>query len=172
MVTIRSDLAAAPRRAGILISAMILAYLSTPTLVAQTLHSDGKNVMLTVPIDGVRDAVFFYDTLSHDLTGHVLNARGVFNVVYKINLDTFFKGPGGMPIAAPKFLFASGKVSLAPGRGVTWARGAIYVTEVTTGQMIAFALPWRAGFPAAKGKALLKPIAVQRLKVGVGKLDE
>lgn len=112
------------------------------------------------------------DRLTRELTGYVLNTKGTFNVAYQTKLEGLFKGPGGKPIKAPKFLFASGRVSVAPRGGRTWAKGAIYVTEITTGQMIALALPWKAGLPATNGKVALEPVVIQRAKVGVGELDE
>ena len=64
--------------------------------------------MLTVPVEGGLDAIFFYDDLTRDLTGFVINVNGVFNVKYKVNIERFFTGPGGnvsLLLALPGFAY-------------------------------------------------------------------
>ena len=139
---------------------------------AQTVSSDGKNSVLTVPVEGGLDAIFFYDDLTRDLTGFVLNVNGVFNIGYKVNIQKFFTGPGGKVISEPKFLFATGKVSIRNRGRVTYGSGAIYITEAKTGQMVALALPWTTSYRTSAKSFALEPKLIKKFSLRNIDVDE
>ena len=139
---------------------------------AQTVSSDGKNSLLTVPVEGNLDAVFFYDDLTRELTGFVLNVNGVFNVAYKVNIEKFFTGPSGKVISDPRFLFATGKVSIRNRGRVTFGSGMIYITEAKTGRMVALGLPWTTSYRTSAKTFVLEPILFQKFALRDVEADE
>ena len=139
---------------------------------AQTVASDGKNSVLTVPVEGGLDAIFFYDDLTRDLTGFVINVNGVFNVAYRVNIGKFFTGPGGRVITDPKFLFATGKVSIRNKGRTTFGGGAIYITEAKTGQMVALALPWNSSYKTSAKSFAHEPKLIKKLALRNVDTDE
>lgn len=139
---------------------------------SQTVASDGRNTVLTVPVESGLDAIFFYDDLTRDLTGFVLNTEGVFNIAYKVNLDKFFTGPGGKGIKGPKFLFATGKVSIRTKGRLSFGSGAIYITESKTGQMVALALPWNTSYRTQRSALALEPIQIKKFSLRNVDTDE
>ena len=139
---------------------------------AQTVSSDGKNSVLTVPVEDSLDAIFFYDDLTRDLTGFVLNVNGVFNVKYKVNIEKFFTGPGGKVIKDPRFLFATGKVSIRNRGRVTFGSGMIYITEAKTGRMVALGLPWTTSYRTSAKTFALEPILFQKFSLRDVDADE
>jgi hypothetical protein len=139
---------------------------------AQTVASDGKNSVLTVPVEGDLDAIFFYDDLTRDLTGFVVNTNGVFNIKYKVNIEQFFTGPSGKVVKEPKFLFAVGKVSIRTKGRLTFGGGAIYITESKTGQMVALALPWSKAYRNQARSLVLAPLKIQKFSLRNVDTDE
>ena len=99
------------RPLALLAGLLSLSVLPAASVHAQTVSTDGKNSVMTVPVDAGIDAAFFFDGLTRNLTGFVLNNVGVPNIRYKIRLDDVFRGPGGKSIKDPIYLFATGKVS-------------------------------------------------------------
>ena len=134
------------RPLALLAGLLSLSVLPTASVHAQNVSTDGKNSVMTVPVDAGIDAAFFFDGLTRDLTGFVLNNVGVPNIRYKISLDKVFTGPGGKSIKSPIYLFATGKVSIRTKGRTTYGGGAIYVTESKTGQMAVLLLPWNTAY--------------------------
>jgi hypothetical protein len=105
--------------------------------------------MATGDVDEGIEAVYFLDFLSGDLsaavigrgataTGYMLTGIHTRNVIQDMNLDANKN---------PRFLMVTGKADLnRGGRGgmVQASRAVVYVAEVTTGKVAAYAIPWNA----------------------------
>ena len=140
---------------------------------AQTISSDGKHTLLTVPVEGGLDAIFFYDDVTRVLKGSVPNAEGAFSIVYKpVSIDKLFAGPGGKTIKDPKFLFAVGRVSIRTRGRLQFGSGMIYITETKTGRMVALALPWSKSFRTQRKPLNLEPVRIQQFRLRNVDMDE
>jgi hypothetical protein len=113
-----------------------------PTANAMTAHGTDKKTMVTVPVDGGMEAVVTLDHVTGDLTGYVLNRlSGQFFIRYRHNvMQEFPKHAGG-------YLMATG---MADFRGFQSnsrvASGVVYVSEESSGRVVAYALPWNPQF--------------------------
>jgi len=142
---------------------MLAGVLTASSLHAQSTHGDKKFALVTVPVDSGLDAVFFYDDLTRDLTGAVPNVTGGFAVAYKINLGAAF-AKSGKPIEDPQFLIVGGRASIQTrGSAPRLGAGVLYVTELRTGQLAMFGIPWnRAWVNRAAGAT---PVELHRLQL-------
>ena len=107
-----------------------------------TAHGTDKKTMVTVPLDAGMEAVVTLDHASGDLTGYVLNrVNGQFFIRYRHNVIKEF------PEHAGSYLMAAG---LADFRGFRTnarvANGVVYVSEESSGRVVAYAIPWNPQF--------------------------
>jgi hypothetical protein len=116
-------------------------------------HSTDTFAIATGTLDGSIDAIFCLDYLTGDLTGFVLSrAPGTFGGMYRYNVMNDF---GVDPSRNPKFLMVTGLVDIPGGAGqLQPSRSVVYVAEITTGQLAAYAVrwnrpAWNAGRPVA-----------------------
>lgn len=112
------------------------------TAYAMTAHGTDKKTMVTVPLDAGMEAVVTLDHVTGDMTGYVLNrVTGQFFIRYRHNITKEF------PEHAGSYLMATG---LADFRGFNnntrIASGVIYVSEESSGRVVAYALPWNTQF--------------------------
>ena len=83
------------------------------------------------------------DFLTGQLTGGVMNNRtGRFQIGYTRNVAADFQID---VTEEPQYALVSGVVNLPGQGGATPAAGVIYVAELTSGQVRAYAMPYRAG---------------------------
>ena len=115
--------------------------------------------------DGV-EAVFFLDFLTGDLNAVVLGRQGrTFTASYGINVVNHL---GVDPSKNPKYLMVTGAADMRRGVGGTQlSPSIIYVAEVTTGNVAAYAIPWtKAAF--STGRIMppqpLVPLAVAKFR--------
>jgi hypothetical protein len=110
-----------------------------PALAAATDRSS-KFAILTVPVGVLErsEGVFILDFLTGRLSGAVLNNRtGTFTHRYSRNLAADFGR-----IANPQYAIVGGQATL-PNRGrMSFAGGAIYVAEMTSGKFICYGFPY------------------------------
>ena len=115
---------------------------SLPPAHAMTAHGTSKKTMVTVPLDAGMEAVVTLDHETGDMTGYVLNRiNGQFFIRYRHNVTIEFPKHGG------SYLMATG---LADFRGfksnARIASGVIYVSEESSGRVVAYAIPWNTQF--------------------------
>lgn len=114
-----------------------------PTSVhAMTAHGTDKKTLVTVPLDEGMEAVITLDHVTGDMTGYVINRiSGQFLIRYRYNVTQDFPQHQGA------YLMAAG---LADFRGFRsnsrLAGGVVYVSEESSGQICAYALPWDPKF--------------------------
>ncbi len=118
--------------------------------------------MATGPVSDDVEAVFFLDFLTGDLRAVVLGRQGNgFTAFYQYN--NVFNDLGIVPGKNPRFLMVTGVADLRRGGGAMQpSRAIVYVAEVTSGKVGAYAIPWSAQSYAQNRtvQAQLIPLAV------------
>ena len=113
--------------------------------------------------DGV-EALYFLDFLTGELKAAVLNPRsGKFTAFFAYKNVFKDLGIDLTEVKNPKFLMVTGATDMrqgVPGTNVKFGKGVIYITELTTGKIGAYTVPWnRAAFVAnQKIEAFLVPL--------------
>ncbi|MEN1679055.1 MAG: hypothetical protein AAGJ46_05650 [Planctomycetota bacterium] len=112
----------------------------------------------TGPVDGEIEAFYFLDFLTGALSARAINTRtGEFAALYQHNVSMDFGGAA----KNPKYLMVTGMANIPRGRGNTQiARSVVYITEATTGRMVAYVMPWNSSMQASG-----RPQAGQFLKI-------
>lgn len=96
--------------------------------------------MASVPLDADVEAVFFLDFLTGNLRGRVLNRVGAFTIFYEHNVMQDLQIAAGKN---PRFLMVTGTANLQRrGGSMQLGQSVLYVGEVTTGNVAAYAIPW------------------------------
>lgn len=112
---------------------------------AETTDRNEKFGLITVPVTVDAEAVFVIDYLTGRLTGAMLQrTRGGTSFVnfYFRNLAEDFKvGASGQPYYA----ISTGFAEIPNSGGNQWGRSAVYVAELTSGKVGAYAVPFRIG---------------------------
>lgn len=86
------------------------------------------------------EGVFLLDFLTGNLQGHILNTRvGQFTRSYARNIGADFELDAKTD---PQWAIVSGSGQLAAARGTQWGACLIYVAELTSGKVIAYAYPY------------------------------
>lgn len=99
--------------------------------------------VFTCPISFGQTAqgVFVLDFQTSQLRGGIMNNKlGKFTNFFTRNLATDFQID---PAAAPHYAIVAGEANLPSVQGVTTATGVIYVAELTSGKLLAYAFPYR-----------------------------
>ncbi len=113
---------------------------NSPAHAVATSQIDSFSVC-TAPIDEDGEGIFFLDYLTGDLKGAALNPNsGKFSVEFGINVAA----PLGIDITKnPRYLLVSGMANFRRGVGTqTMGSSVLYVAELTSGKVAAFAIPW------------------------------
>lgn len=132
---------------------------------ANTADRDKSFALITVPVGmsaaGINDpleGVFVLDFLTGKLQGAVLHrTAGQFAAFYERDLQKDFELKRG---ADPRFAIASGYAGLAGQQNVTFASGIIYIAELNTGKLRAYAFPYRE----ANGKQQFDMVFLDQLQ--------
>jgi hypothetical protein len=97
--------------------------------------------LATGAVDADLEAVFWLDFLTGDLTAAVPGrSPGQFGAVYRYNVMADLNI---QPTQNPRFLMVTGVTALRRGGGqIQPSLSAVYVAEITTGRMAAYAIPW------------------------------
>lgn len=130
----------------------------TPVHASATASSENFAVATGLVDEGV-EAFYFLDFLTGKLKATVINQRDAgFAAYFEGDITQDFGGAG----RNPKYLMVTGQVNIPRGRGRSQlSRTAVYVTEATTGQMVAYVMPWDSTRQAAG-----KPQQAQFIKIG------
>jgi hypothetical protein len=126
--------------------------------------------MATGPVDTEVEAVYFLDLLTGDLKAVVLGKQpltwtGYFqaNAANDLGID---------PRQNPKFLMVTGICNLRRGGGsrLQPSSAMCYVAELTSGKVVAYALPWSPSMYAAgqPQNGDLRPVGVTRFRQAMG----
>jgi hypothetical protein len=130
---------------------------------ATTADRDAQFAMCTVPvgtsaagINDPMDGVFVLDFLTGQLKGAVLNRQtGKFTSFYLRDLAKDFNVD---PKAEPHYAMVSGFSQLAGQGGLTFASGVVYIGELSSGKIAAYAFPWKEAPRPAPQVIQLQPI--------------
>jgi hypothetical protein len=119
-------------------------------------------------VDEDVEAVYFLDFLTGDLNAVVIGKQsghftGYFkaNVIADMGIDT---------AKSPRFMMVTGNVDLRrAGTRMQYSKAAVYVAEITTGKVAAYAVPWTSGLSQGGqgGVQPLVPVATTRFRNGV-----
>lgn len=126
--------------AGLLIGAALISLIPHNTLHAVATDRQDTFAICTGRITDETEGVFTLDFLTGALTGAVINRNTQkFSLTYSANSLVDLKLEQGK---TPKFVLVTGDAEIAP-RGVKqFGRSIIYVAELTSGNMCAYAIPF------------------------------
>ena len=114
---------------------------NVPIHAVATDRSDGF-AMATGYCDDQVEAVYFLDFLSGDLGAAVVSKQtGRFNAFYTYNVvGDLAVNPG----RAPRYLLTTGSADLrrSGGKANSLSRSLVYVSELNSGKVAAYAIPW------------------------------
>lgn len=115
---------------------------------ASTAQGHDNFAVATGPVDQDVEAFYFLDFLTGDLRATALNPRKAgFNSFYEYNIARDFDVGAAKN---PRYLMVTGTANIPRGRGNTQiARSVVYITEVTTGRMAAYVMPFNSSAQAA-----------------------
>jgi hypothetical protein len=115
----------------------------SPMHAVATDHSENFTIA-TGAVDDELEAVFVLDFLSGSLKAAVLStSTGRFTSMYETNV---MNDLGVNSAQNPKFLMVTGTAGLRKtGANIQPGNAVVYVTEVTTGRVAAYAVPWTRG---------------------------
>lgn len=111
------------------------------------------------------EAVYFLDFLTGDLRAAVIgNQSGKFNAFYQRNI---LEDLGVDPSKNPRFLMVTGRIDLRRGQArLRPSNAALYVAELSSGKVAAYALPWdeQAHASGRPAKGDLIPLDVMQFR--------
>jgi hypothetical protein len=124
--------------AGVLVSGLL------PSNSAHGVATDRYEnfAIATGPLDNEVEAVYFLDFLTGDLKAAVLNINtGTFTAFYSYNI---LQDLGIDPAKNPRYLMVTGVADLrrVGGSNVRPGASVVYIAELTTGKIAAYAVPW------------------------------
>ncbi len=124
--------------------------------------------MASGQVDEDIEAVYFLDFLTGDLNAVAIGKQsGHFTGYFKANVTADM----GIDNAKnPRYMMITGTVDLRrAGTRMQFSRAVVYVAEVTSGKVAAYAIPWSSGLQQGGqgGVQPLVPIAVTRFRNGV-----
>ena len=121
----------------------------------------------TGAVDEDVEGVYFLDLLTGDLRALVMGKQaGQFCGFFTINVAEHL---GIDPAKNPRYVMATGLVNLrhsGSGGRMQPSRAVVYVAEITTGKVGAYAIPWNSAIGAAGQKIVQKlvPVAVDQFR--------
>jgi hypothetical protein len=119
-------------------------------------------LVATGMVDESVEAVYLLDCLTGDLRGAVLGkSSGGFTGIFNYPGAKLMQDFGLDPTANPKFLMVTGLADLRTGQQNTLGSSVVYVIEISSGKICAYALPWNRTRWIAR-----MPIATELVPVG------
>lgn len=138
---------------------------SVQQLHATATHAGEGFAMATGAVDEDGEGLFILDYLTGDLRGMLLNVRsGKFNSFYEHNV---VEDLGTADVKNPKYVLLTGRAAFRDGIGVPrtrLSRSAIYVAELTSGVVAAYAVPWTPGHQQLGRPTKSRFVALDRAK--------
>ena len=146
--------------AGLVVGLNVAGIWPQVPLHAVATHGQDTFAICTVPLDEDIEAVFILDDVTGDLKCAALNVQmRRFNTFFEYNVIR------DLPAATsknPHYRIVSGHANMRQNvQAGQVARSAIYVAEVSSGQLVAYAVPWvpgRANSGAIPVQAAILPI--------------
>ncbi len=107
-------------------------------------HGQENFAICTAPMDMDVEAIFTLDDVTGDLKAAVLNIQTRrFNTLYEYNVTQDLPTPNSKN---PHYRIVSGEINIRQVvTGGQLARSVVYVAETTTGQIVAYGVPWLPG---------------------------
>ncbi len=127
---------------GIALGAALTGFWPSVPMYAVATDRNDSFAVATGYCDESVEAVYFLDFLTGDLTAAVVaKQNGKFNAFYTHNVIADL---GIAPGKTPRFLITTGMADLrhSGGKVAAPSRSLIYVSELTTGKVAAYAIPW------------------------------
>jgi len=119
----------------------------------------------TGPVDEDVEAIYFLDFLTGDLRGLVLGKQaGQFCGYFDLNVAEHL---GINPSMNPRYLMATGLANLRRGGArMQPSQAVVYVAEVSSGKVGAYAIPWNPSLAATGQKIVQKlvPVALDQFR--------
>jgi hypothetical protein len=152
--------------AGILLSG---AWPQTPLHATATDRTDSF-AMASGLVDDNVEAVYFLDFVTGDLNAVVMGRQsGHFTAYFKANVAADM----GIDNAKnPRYMMVTGTADLRRASRLQYSEAVIYVAEVSTGKVAAYAIPWTQSLQQGGQGAVqpLVPVASTRFRNGVAGL--
>ncbi len=124
----------------------------------------------TGPVDAEFEAVYFLDFLTGDLRAAVLGKNtGTFIAFYNYNV---LQDLGVDPTKNPRFLMVTGLANLRRTAGrQQMSMSMVYIAEVTTGNVAAYAIPWSSTMQNATQPVMqpMIPVAVTKFRPAIAR---
>jgi len=142
---------------GLVIGVVIGGLMPHTPLHAVATDTSDSFAIATGPVDSDVEAIYFLDFLTGDLRAAVLGSQnGRFTAFYNYNV---LNDLGVDPSKKPRYLMVTGIADLrrAGGTQVRPSRAVVYVAEVTTGKVAAYAIPWSQA-SHARNKLIRQPL--------------
>jgi hypothetical protein len=116
---------------------------------ATATHGSERFAIATGPVDGSVEAIYVLDYLTGDLRAVVINnLLGRFNAFFSYNIAGDFNVTDAKN---PKFLMVTGLADVPRGYGRNiQTRSVVYIAEVSSGQVAAYAIPWNQTIQSAR----------------------
>jgi hypothetical protein len=144
------------KRWGWIVCGIAIGGLLSFCLPAQPLHAvatSGQDgfLLATGPIDNNIEGVYFLDGLTGELQGAAINVNnGLFTTFFKTNVVRDLQLGQAKN---PKFLMVTGGLALRGKNVIQPGLSAIYVVELNSGVLGAYAVPWAGGRSNVAGAA-------------------
>ena len=126
---------------GLMAGVAIVAFWPTAPVQAVATDRYDNFAIATGPVDNDVEALYVLDSLTGDLRAAVLSIQsGKFNSFYQYNI---LNDLGVDASRNPQYLMVTGVADIRRGRSrVRPSAAVIYVAELTTGKVGAYAIPW------------------------------
>ena len=133
--------------AGAVAAVLWLGGLGSVNVHATATQGEDNFSIATGLVDNDLEGFFFLDFLTGDLRAAIVSRRtGKFSGYFEYNVTQDF----GTLAQNPKYLMVTGLAALPRGRGpAQLGRSLVYIAEVTSGQVFAYALPYSGSMNAA-----------------------
>lgn len=127
--------------AGLVVGGFVGLLLSQSTIDAVATDRQDNFAMATGPMDFDLEALFFLDFLTGNLKAAVLStSSGKFTSLYETNVMNDLRVD---PTKNPKYLLVTGLANLRRAGGqIQPGNSVVYVADVTSGRVAAYAIPW------------------------------
>ena len=147
---------------GVVIGLVASSYLPQRDVQATATHGQENFAICTGPLDADVEAVFFLDFLTGDLKAAALSiVSHKFTAFYHRNILGDLEGA---KVKNPRYLMVTGEADLR--RGASSKRigkSMVYVAEITSGQVMAYGLPWESGAQASNRQTHHNIVAIDRV---------
>ena len=142
--------------AGVVLGLVIANVAPVKPLHAVATDRQSDLAICTAPVGDGIEGVFTLDFQTGELRGAVLNpTRKAFVLSYSANCVNDLKIEAGK---APKFVIVSGDVSISTRGLKQYGSSAIYVADLTSGNMAAYAIPFNPSMNSSNAAPSTQPL--------------